>query len=127
MPKKVDTCDTEDKEQTKLAVWLDKNHILYFAIANGGSRHVLEAMKLKRTGVKSGVPDICVPVPSGIFHGLYIEMKRIQGGVLSANQKDWIEKLRSNGYCAEVAYGFEDAKSVVRRYFDMHNDNLLVA
>lgn len=46
---------------------------------NGGSRNVIEAVNLKAQGVRSGVPDICLPVPKGKYHGLYIELKRYGG------------------------------------------------
>ena len=48
---------------------------LLYHIPNGGSRNRLEAANLKRQGVKSGVPDLCLPVARGKYHGLYIEMK----------------------------------------------------
>ena len=44
-------------------------------IPNGGTRDAVEAKHLKQQGVKSGVPDLCLPVPRGQYHGLYIEMK----------------------------------------------------
>ena len=42
---------------------------------NGGSRNKAEAVKLKQMGVKVGIPDLCLPVPMGMYNGLYIEMK----------------------------------------------------
>lgn len=40
-------------------------------IPNGGTRDAVEAKHLKQQGVKSGVPDLCLPVPRGQYHGLY--------------------------------------------------------
>ena len=40
----------------------------------GGARQV--AMD-KAMGVKKGVPDLCLPVPRGTYHGLYIELSLI--------------------------------------------------
>lgn len=48
-------------------------------IPNGGTRDPVEAKHLKQQGVKNGVPDLCLPVPRGRYHGLYIEMKRRTG------------------------------------------------
>lgn len=108
---------TEHAEQQLLTEWLTLKKILFYAIPNGGSRHFLEAINLKKTGVKAGVPDICVPVARGTFHGLYIELKRKRNYKVSPYQKKWLEILNENGYCAKVAYGFEDAKSIIETYF----------
>lgn len=48
---------------------------LLYHIPNGGTRNKREAEHLRRQGVKAGVPDLCLPVPRGEFHGLYIELK----------------------------------------------------
>jgi hypothetical protein len=110
---------TEDQEQAKLATWLTKQGLRFFAIPNGGSRHFLEALKLKRCGVQKGVPDICVPIPSGSYHGLYIELKRVSGGKVSDEQAEWINFLNAQGYFAKVAYGFLEAKAIVEYYLSL--------
>lgn len=107
---------TEAQDQIKLVVWLSKMGIRVSASANGGSRNLLEALKLKRMGVSPGFPDIEVPLPSGPYHGLYIELKRVSGGVVSQNQKDWIDYLNSKGYYARVAKGLQQAKDIVLEY-----------
>lgn len=114
---KVIEIPTEDQEQTKLCVWMEKNNILFFAIPNGGYRSLKEAVKFKRCGVKSGIPDLCIPVPRKCYHGLYIELKRIKGGNISYNQHWWIDELTKNGYLVKICYGFEQAKTVVEEYF----------
>lgn len=86
------------------------------ASANGGSRNLLEALKFKRMGVSAGFPDIEIPLPVAPYHGLYIELKRVSGGVTSESQLDWLNYLRSKGYFVAVAYGFEQAKQVVLDY-----------
>lgn len=108
--------ESELKQQIKLSVWLSNHNILHFAIPNGGSRHMLEAINLKRSGVMSGVPDMCVPMPHGEYNGLYIELKTTKGK-LSETQQDWLNKLCANGYCAKVAYGYDEAVHIVERYF----------
>ena len=117
--KKVSLCLTEDQEQTKLVVWLEKNNIDFFAIPNGGKRNLMEALKLKRTGVKSGIPDLCIPISLEPYHGLYIELKRVKGGIVSGTQTYWINKLRENGYKVEVCKGADAAKVVVSEYLKL--------
>lgn len=76
-----------------------------------------EALKLKREGVKSGVPDIHICMARKGYHGLYIEMKRTKGGVVAENQRFWIEALRREGYKAEVARGMDEALKILEEYF----------
>ena len=59
---------------------------MLFAVPNGGDRNMLVAKKLKAEGVKKGVPDLCLPLPRGGYHGLYIEMKRQKNGRISPEQ-----------------------------------------
>jgi len=82
---------------------------------NGGSRNVIEAVNLKAQGVRSGVPDICLPVPKGKYHGLYIELKRY-GGKPTAEQLDYIAFLKSQGYYAEWICGNEMAIEAIKWY-----------
>ena len=113
---------SEDTEQASLFRWFHLTRWqgraladFAFAIPNGGTRHTLEAVKLKRTGTKAGVPDVCVAIPAGGYHGLWIEMKAI-GGRLSEAQQEVISMLRSQGYRVEVCYGFDAARVAVERY-----------
>ena len=74
------------------------------AVPNGGARTPATAGRLKAEGVSAGVPDLFIP--SWL---LWIEMKRVKGGSVSAEQKDWIEYLASVGYRVIVARGAADA------------------
>ena len=53
--------------------------------------------KAKAEGVSKGFPDYCIVIKNKL---LFIEMKRVKGGVVSEEQKEWIEKL--NGIGKEV-------------------------
>lgn len=89
---------------------------LLHAIPNGGSRHPAEAANLKRQGVKSGVPDMCLPVAHGGYHGLYIELKRRDGGRLSEHQREWLKALTVQGYKAIVCRGADAAMKEILNY-----------
>ena len=52
-----------------------------YAIPNGGLRDVKVAVKLKREGVKRGVPDVSIPIPRDNYHGAYIEFKTPTGAL----------------------------------------------
>lgn len=109
---------TEHQEQVKFVSWMRKNGIRHYAIPNGSHKSMHEALKFKAEGLVSGVPDICVPIASGSYHGCYIELKRIKGGKLSDTQIEWIDYLRRAGYYADWAAGFEEAKKIILKYLD---------
>jgi hypothetical protein len=70
-------------EQTALFSWATWQEQLYpdlkwmYHVPNGGHRNKATAARLKAAGVKAGVPDVVLPAPKGIYHGLYIEGCRI--------------------------------------------------
>ena len=84
-------------------------------IPNGGYRTKAEAGRFKAAGVKSGVPDISFPVPRRGYHGMYIEMKALDGKT-SDNQKKWLEALSRQGYFCRVCYGADDAICTITWY-----------
>ena len=88
---------------------------LLHSIPNGGARNKATAGRMKAEGVRSGVPDICLPVPCGGYHGLYIELK-VGKNKPSENQKFWITELNAKGYLALVCYGWIEAKNVIEAY-----------
>lgn len=106
---------SEAYEQIAVVDYCDLKHIPIFHIPNGGSRNKREAKNLKRQGVKKGIPDLCVPVAKGGFHGLYIEMKS-ETGKPTKEQLEWIETLNRNGYKAVVCYGFDEARETIDQY-----------
>lgn len=107
---------TERYEQIKLAAWLDKLGVLYTASANGELRDRRTGALLKRMGVKAGHPDIVVYESRSSYHGLLIELKRIEGGVLRPIQKWWADRLSERGFLCLRANGFLEAKKMVLEY-----------
>jgi len=113
---------TESAEQRALFEWAALQTGNYpvlrmlYHIPNGGSRGKAEAGRFKAEGVKPGVPDICLPVARGGFHGLYVELKRRQHGQISDEQKAWITALSNQGYVAVVCRGWNEAANVIMLY-----------
>ena len=113
---------TESQEQIELMTWCKRNMGKHpelekiFHIPNGGKRNIQTAMRLKLEGVKPGVPDLFLPVARRGYHGLFIEMKRIKGGSLSASQKDWKAWLAEEHFAWVRANGFEHAKKLLKGY-----------
>ncbi len=88
---------------------------LIYHIPNGGKRGKAEAARMKRQGVKAGVPDLCLPVPRSGFHVLYIEMKFGKGRT-SEEQDKWIDNLTAQGYCCVVCFGADAAIHTICEY-----------
>lgn len=88
---------------------------LMFHVPNGGSRNRIEAAKLKQQGVRAGVPDICLPVARGGFHGLFVELKYGRNKATD-RQTAWLDALRSQGYLAVECVGWDTAREVITKY-----------
>ena len=113
---------TESQEQQSLFLWaaylrgkFPELDLLYH-IPNGGKRGKGEGGRFKAEGVKAGVPDICLPVARGGYHGLYIELKRQKGSRLHETQKEWLESLTKQGYYTAVCHGWQMAADVIEKY-----------
>ena len=87
---------------------------LCYAIPNGQYR----PGQRMEPGLKKGVPDIACPSPRGNFHGLFVEVKHGKGRV-EPEQQEWIDALRAQGYCVEVAWEREGILEVVQTYFSL--------
>lgn len=135
MPEQIDMLDgrrkrrnprartSEHVEQSTLMQWAALASRKYpelellHAIPNGGHRFKHVAAAMRKEGVKPGVPDLCLPVARGKWHGLYIELKAA-GGRVSEHQERWISGLRRQGYMAEVVHGWESARDVIIDYLE---------
>lgn len=106
---------TEHQIQCAVVDFCALKGIPIFAIPNGGDRHVAVAVKLKKEGVKSGVPDLFIPVIRPNFGGMFLEMKR-KGGKLSDVQKFWLNQLEEEGYRVKVAFSIDEAIKAIEDY-----------
>lgn len=115
-------CPTEAQEQETIVQWAAHypGADLLFHVPNGGERPKHAALAMARAGAKAGVPDLCLPVPRGGWHGLWIELKRADhSNHPTPAQAAWIERLRANGYMVVVAYGADAAIRAIEQYLEM--------
>lgn len=75
--------------------------------------------KLKAMGVRPGCFDYLIPVPSPDHAGLWLEMKRIEGGEVSADQKDFKRLMSLLGWRCEIAKGWVAASRVIEEYLGL--------
>lgn len=111
------TDPTEQQIQAALFAWADAKRIEnFFSIPNGGSRNKIEAVNLKRAGVRAGVPDMMLAIKRKGYGGLFIELKRDRTCKPSPEQTDWLNRLTAAGYFATVCHGLDSAVRTVEWY-----------
>jgi hypothetical protein len=108
----------EDKIQTVCVKWFDFQYkklkpLLYCNYNN--PRNAIQGAKLKKMGMRKGIPDLFLALPRGLCSGLYIEMKTSTGR-LSKEQKEYAETLKSVGFHWELVRSFDEFKSVIEKY-----------
>jgi hypothetical protein len=90
---------------------------LLYHIPNEGKRDPIAGALLVAAGLRKGVLDLCLPVARRGYFGLYVEMKRRDGGKgLSDAQLGFTLGVRAQGYKAVQCDGAEEAWDVIRHY-----------
>jgi hypothetical protein len=114
---------SEHAEQAAVCDWLDLHpSVIWFAVPNGAKLGGTKAQrfgmvnKLKREGMTPGAPDIIILAPRGQYHGCLLEMKRVKGGKLSDNQREFLARAEQAGYYTIVGYGAESAIQLLEEY-----------
>lgn len=114
------TISPEEREQIKLFCWINTVPELQisFHIANERKCTRIVGQILKLMGVRPGVPDICVPIARGGYHGLYIELKAGKNKPTDY-QAEYLAKLTANGYMAVCVVGHLAARAVIETYMGL--------
>jgi len=115
IPKK-ERIPSEDTEQINSVEWFRKKFpdVDILSIRNEGSRTPAEKAKQLCMGLLPGASDLLIPD----WH-LYIEMKRVKGGVLSKEQSEFCDRRIKNGDYYMVCYGFEHFKEVIIGFYQL--------
>jgi hypothetical protein len=111
-------------------------NLFIFAVPNGGSRHKLEAINLKREGATKGVADLVVLLPNG--RCVFIEMKKpaskkmnpktgnwnkVAGGKQTPEQKAFQETAESLGFDYSIIDNFESFQKKIQSVVDNYTTN----
>lgn len=116
----------EELEQQAVIAWSKYYDELkwLFAVPNGaflaGDKlaRVKQMAKLKKSGLKVGVADLFLPVAKKGKHGMYIEMKKVSGGRVRAEQQEFLSDMASAGYHCIVAHGAKEAIDEISEYMN---------
>jgi VRR-NUC domain len=82
------------------------------AVPNAGKRGPAAVRQLQAEGIAPGFPDTICIWRGGIG---FIEFKR-PGGKASANQAEWVERLRAADHHSGFAYSHDDALDLLRAW-----------
>lgn len=109
------TCPKEDDECYTFVAWLELKKLKFSHVPNSTfTKNWAVKMKNKRMGVRPGVPDYIIVTKKGL---LFVEMKRLKGGVVSEFQKDWIASLNAcRGVEAKICRGNQEAIDFVSEF-----------
>ena len=87
------------------------------AVPNGGKRDRTTAKMMVAEGATAGVADLIWPLRRGIFPGIVIELKRIDGGEgLTGDQLEYLKFMRGEGWAAYCCHGSARAIDLLVQY-----------
>lgn len=102
-------------------------HVLFRSDSGAGIKLTIGQAKAQKSIQKCRAwPDLFVAFPSGIYHGLFIELKN-EGVKLKKRDGSWVSEhikeqsdvlndLSVWGYLSEFAVGFNEAKKLIDDY-----------
>lgn len=106
----------ETREQIALVRTLTMAGVPFFAVPNGELRASHTAALLSQMGVRTGAPDLLIvgpPLSRPLPLGVALELKALKaegGRPPRPDQVVWLERFKTAGWAAVVAYGAEDAE-----------------
>jgi len=84
-------------------------------VPNGEYRTKATAAKLKRMGVKPGVPDLICPKGCGRWRGVAIEIK-VRGARLRKEQAEWMQTLAAEGWLTATVTSTKEMEECLEIY-----------
>lgn len=112
---------TEEEEQKAVISWCRVNEArwpelgLIYHVPNEGKRSKATAAAEKAMGMRAGVSDLCLPVRTVWYPGLYLEMKALDGK-LTKEQREFLTAVGKQGYCCCACWGADAAMGLIERY-----------
>lgn len=117
----------ESKMQQACVQWFRLKHrslsMLLFAIPNGSklagnqTQRAIQGKRLKAEGLVAGVADLFLAVPSGQYHGLFLEAKT-EKGRQSDSQKAFEKSVLDAGYGYCLFRSHKEFEQIVSSYLE---------
>lgn len=114
-------CPTEAQEGKTLVAYLRLKGYKFTHIPNetGSSPEARRrAIRMKQQGTSKGFVDYLV-IAHGELHA--IELKRVKGGRVSPEQREWLEALAAVGVRAAVCHGAKEAVEFIESGAHIHH------
>ncbi|MDT8347873.1 MAG: VRR-NUC domain-containing protein [Flavobacteriaceae bacterium] len=105
----------EDALQMAVANLLDHYGLLWFHCPNERRTSPQAGARLKKKGVKKGVPDVLILERKGEYIGLAIELK-IKPNKPTKEQLFWLEQLSNRGWMCDVCYDIDEVQKTINKY-----------
>lgn len=120
----------EEALQLQICGWMRIQHpgIMFTCDLGSGMKMTMwQATKAQHMRSQRGMPDMMILEPRGVYHGLFLELKKKGTRVFKADgsivadahiqeQASVLAKLNLKGYLALFAVGFEDATEKINKY-----------
>jgi hypothetical protein len=113
----------EALDQIRLFCWIRTRpdiHPFAFSVPNDRKTNRIMGAMLKHMGLKPGVSDICIAIPRGEYHGLFIELK-FGKNKATQHQLNFLASMESKGYGALVCVGYEAARKAIEAYMRLES------
>lgn len=104
----------EETEQAVVVQYCELRGIKLSAIPNSTyTPSMKQKVKNKRQGLRAGLPDLLLIINNQL---IFIEMKRVKGGVVSPEQREWHIALNTAGIPTYVCHGSDEAIELINQY-----------
>lgn len=106
--------------QFNIVNWLRQKHPEIVFHANIAEQKATLAWRdiQTRMGFRKGVSDLFFPGGNDYYHGLWLELKTTIGKA-SNSQLDFLRDMVKLGYAGSIAYGYEEAKSIIKEFYQL--------
>jgi len=90
-------------------------HVRNEGIRGSRAQQMAYGSKSKKMGVLSGVSDIIILEPKGIYHGLLIELKSKKGRI-QPSQTLFLDRAKAKNYMTAICRTFDEVQECVDEY-----------
>lgn len=123
---------SEKELQINISKWIKLQYpdVIFTSESSGLKLTIGQARALAKQRSDKGLPDMMIFEPRGGYNGLFVELKK-EGSLIFKRdntirsdkhlQEQWemIQRLRSKGYYAIFAIGFDQARTAITKYMNL--------